>query len=107
VIVAEPAVEIVPAVAKKLALVDPAVTVTDAGTVSSEVLLNNVTTAPPLGAAAESETLQEVDWPELKLAMLHATPVNVGSAGAETTNVADIVVVATTGPFIPPVRPLT
>jgi hypothetical protein len=75
----------VPAVTVKLALVvNPAATVTDAGTVSSELLLDNVTTAPTLGAAAESETLQEADWPEFKLVGLHATPVTVGSAGADS-----------------------
>jgi hypothetical protein len=39
--------ESVPAVAAKLAVVEPLATVTDPGTTSAAVLLDSVTTAPP------------------------------------------------------------
>jgi hypothetical protein len=42
---------IVPLVAVNVAVGDPAVTVTVAGTVIAVLLLNRVTTAPPVGAA--------------------------------------------------------
>jgi hypothetical protein len=45
-------------VAEKLALVSPAATVTEVGTVTSFELLDRVTTWPPVGAAAFSSTLQ-------------------------------------------------
>ncbi|MFY9725184.1 MAG: hypothetical protein WAJ87_06795 [Bryobacteraceae bacterium] len=43
--------EIVPVVALNVAVVDPAATVTDAGTVKAVSLLERVAFAPPLGAA--------------------------------------------------------
>jgi hypothetical protein len=46
------------AVAVKDALVEPAATVTDAGTVTALLLLASVTLAPPLGAAALRVTVQ-------------------------------------------------
>jgi hypothetical protein len=42
---------IVPLVAAKVAVVDPAATVADAGTVSAAALLASTTLAPPVGAA--------------------------------------------------------
>jgi hypothetical protein len=42
---------IVPLAAAKVVVVDAAATVTDAGTVSADSLLDRVTLAPPLGAA--------------------------------------------------------
>jgi hypothetical protein len=45
-------------VAVKLAVVDPAATVTEAGTVTAELLLARLTANPPLGAAAFSVTVQ-------------------------------------------------
>ena len=45
-------------VALNPAVVDPAGTVTEAGTVTDELLLDSVTTAPPAGAAAVSVTVQ-------------------------------------------------
>ena len=45
------------AVALKLAVVFPDVTVTDAGTVSNPLLLPSVTVVPPVGAAEEMVTV--------------------------------------------------
>jgi len=41
----------VPLVALKVAVIEPAATVTAAGTVSAAALLDKVTLAPPVGAA--------------------------------------------------------
>ena len=46
------------AVALKVAVVDPAVTVTDGGTVSDALLLASVTLDPPAGAVWVSVTVQ-------------------------------------------------
>ncbi len=46
-------------VAVKLVVVEPAATVTEAGTVTDELLLARLTVKPPLGAAALSATVQE------------------------------------------------
>ena len=46
------------AVAGKFALIAPAATVTDAGTVTEALLLARLTTSPPLAAAAFSVTVQ-------------------------------------------------
>jgi hypothetical protein len=46
------------AVAVKVALVDPAATVTEAGTLAEALLLDRLTLAPPPGAAAVSVTVQ-------------------------------------------------
>ncbi len=46
-------------VAAKVAVVEPAATVTEAGTVTDELLLAKLTANPPLGAAALSATVQE------------------------------------------------
>jgi hypothetical protein len=61
------------AVALKVALVAPAATVTDVGTVSRVLLLARVTTKPPVGAAWVSVTVQVLTalWP--RLAGLQAT----------------------------------
>ena len=58
---------IVPVVALKLADVAAAATVTEAGTVSVELVLVSVTLAPPVGAAWVKVTVQVVDelWPRL------------------------------------------
>ena len=56
----------VPAVAVKVAVVESAGTVTEAGTVKAAVLLvDNVTTVPEAGAAAVNVTVQLVVEPEL------------------------------------------
>src|SRR5271170_1672704 len=55
------------AVALKVAVVAPAVTVTDAGTVSEALLLESVTLDPPVGATWVSVTVQVLTplWPRL------------------------------------------
>ena len=57
----------VPVVALKVADVAAAATVTEAGTVSVELVLVSVTLAPPVGAAWVKVTVQVVDelWPRL------------------------------------------
>jgi hypothetical protein len=67
-------------VAVKLALVAPAATVTDVGVVSAELLSDTLTTAPPLGAAAESVTVQVEPAPDVKLEGEHWSPETVGVA---------------------------
>lgn len=52
------------AVAEKIAEVAPAATVTEAGTVRAALLSERVTDWPPVGAAPERVTVQEVDPPE-------------------------------------------
>src|SRR5581483_4683886 len=50
--------------ALKPAVVEPAGTVIEPGTVTDELLLDKVTTCPPAGAGALSATVQaSVDWP--------------------------------------------
>jgi hypothetical protein len=71
VMVALPALEIVVAVAWKLALVAPAATVTDAGTVNELLFSERATTAPPLGAARDSDTVQVADAPDVRLVGVH------------------------------------
>ena len=76
--VAVAAAEVVPAVAVKLAEVEPAGTLTEACTGSSTLLLDRPTVAPPVGAPPESVTVQDVACPEPKLVGLQATLVKVG-----------------------------
>ena len=62
------------AVALKVAVVAPAATVTDAGTVSKVLLLASVTLAPPVGAAWLKVTVQVLAALGARLAGLQATP---------------------------------
>lgn len=80
---AVPAEEMVPAVAVKLALVEPAGTVTEPCTGSRALLLDSPTAAPPLGAILESVTVQDVDCPELRLVGEQVRPVNAIGAARE------------------------
>ena len=57
--------------AVKEAVINAAGTVTDDGTVSAGLLLVSVMTAPPAGAGCVSDTVQEADEFDPKLAGLH------------------------------------
>jgi hypothetical protein len=72
--------ETVPAVATKLAMVEPFATVTDPGTTSAAVLLESVTTAPPDPAAFESVATQFEAAPEARLVGKQATDIKAGGA---------------------------
>ena len=72
-------VVIVPAVAVNVLLVAAAETVTDAGTVSNALLLERVTTVPPVGAACDRVTVQ-VDVPaDPRLVGVHDSELTVGA----------------------------
>ena len=62
------------AVALKVAVVEPAATVTEAGTISEALLLARVTDDPPVGAACVSVTVQVLTALCPRLVGLHATP---------------------------------
>ena len=68
-------------VAVKLTVVAPAATVTEAGTVTAELLLVRLTTKPPVGAAALSPTVHvSVPAPVIDpLAQLNEDRVAVGA----------------------------
>jgi len=65
----------------KFALVAPAATVTLAGTVAAETLLERVTCEPPVGAAPLSVTVPVEEDPPVILVGLSATEESVGDAG--------------------------
>ena len=66
-------------VAAKLALLDPAGTVTEFGTVTAELLLANATASPPLAAAVFSVTVQlSVPAPVID-PFAHVNPVSTGT----------------------------
>ena len=69
------------------ALVLPAGTVTDAGTVTYDELSDSVTTAPPVGAAPVSVTVPCEGLPPVTLAGLKLTELRVAAAGV-TVSVA-------------------
>ena len=62
------------AVALKVAVVDPAATVTDAGTVSEALLLASVTLDPPAGAVWVNVTVHVLTALCPRLVGLHAKP---------------------------------
>jgi hypothetical protein len=72
-----------PAVALKVAEIAPAATVTDAGTVTTAVLLLRPTAAPPLGAAWVKVTVQVVVLPEPSVAGVHVTEITPAPARTE------------------------
>jgi hypothetical protein len=67
------------AVALKVAVVDPAAAVTDAGTVSEVLLLASVTAEPPAGAAVFKVTVQLAAVLVFRLTGLQATDEIVGT----------------------------
>ena len=70
-----------------VAVVAPAATVTLAGVAEEALLSDNVTTAPPAGAAVLSVTVPVEELPPVTLAGLIDTAVSVGGAGV-TVSVA-------------------
>jgi hypothetical protein len=85
---------IVPAVAKKIAVVFPDPTVTDAGTVKEAALLDSVTVAPPV---FETVTVHVELPPDPRLAGAHVKPPSV-------TGVVSEIAVACVLPFSVAVR---
>ena len=79
VIVAAWSLPMVPAVAVKVAVVAPALTTTEAATGSSTLLLERATATPPVGAAAESVTVQLDMPPELNVVGVQASDDTVGA----------------------------
>lgn len=78
----------------KLALVAPAGTVTLAGTRAAPLLLERVTRAPPAGAGALSVTVPVEDpRPPTTLVGFSVKEETVGSGGAVTVNVIEVVCV--------------
>ena len=73
-------VETIPALTLKLAALEPAVTVTDGGIVSSLLFSISATVEPPVGAASDKPTLQVVAPPEASAVDEHWNLVRV-SAG--------------------------
>jgi len=81
-------VDIVRAVAEKVALDDPARTVTLEGTMSKAGLVfMSATCAPPHGAALLSVTVQVVFWEDAIEAGLQLKPDNVAVVGAAAVKV--------------------
>jgi len=74
------------AVALNVAVVAPAATVTDGGTVSAVLLLARVTLDPPRGAVWVSVTVQVLTAPGPRVAGTHATPEISTAAGTLIVN---------------------
>ena len=77
-----------PAVALKVAVVDPAETTTDEATTTEELLLLRPTVVPPVGAAAVRDTVQELAAPEGIVPGVQVRPARLGGA-AWMVSVAD------------------
>ncbi len=75
----------VPAVAVKLAVVAPAVTVTEAGTVSAALFEESPTDAPPVSAAEDSVTVQVEVAPDATELGEQDTPEIAGAGGVTVT----------------------
>ena len=73
--------------AVKVAVVAPTATLAELGTVKAEgIVLDRVTTAPPLGAALESVTVQVVEADAAREVLAHCS--EVGTAGATNDRAA-------------------
>ena len=68
-----------------MAVVDPAATVTEAGVVSAALLSDVVTLDPPVGAAADSVTVQVEVAPDTTLFGVQASLVTVTATGVTVT----------------------
>src|SRR5262249_19919020 len=77
----------VPALAVKLAVLAPAVTVTDAGTVSAPLFEESPTVDPPVTAGRDSVTLQLVVPPETTELGAHDKPETAGGGAVTVTEV--------------------
>jgi hypothetical protein len=75
----------VPAVAVKFAVVAPAATVTDAGTVSVPLLDESATDAPPVNAADVNVTVQVKVPPDTTELGEHVRPETTGAGGVTVT----------------------
>ena len=75
----------VPAVAVKFAMVAPALTVTDAGTVRAALLEESPTEAPPARAADVSVTVQEEVAPDTAELGEQDKPETAGAGGVTVT----------------------
>ena len=75
----------VPAVAVKVAVVTPAATVTETGTVSAVLLSDNVTVLPPVGAAFDNVTVH-VELPP--------DNTDVGAHWSEVTVMVEVIISA-------------
>jgi hypothetical protein len=82
---------IVPAVAVKLAVVDPAPTATDPGTVSAAVSLDSVTVPPPVFVKV---TVHVLVPPVPSVEGVQLNPAKVGSAGAVTVPPVPLMAIA-------------
>ncbi len=74
-----------PAWALNVAVVAPAGTAIEAGTVSAWLFAESVTVAPPLEVGDETVTMQVELAPEATLVGVHCNPVIAGSAGITVT----------------------
>ena len=75
----------VPVVTLKVAVAAPAATVTEAGTVRTALLLDKVTSAPPVGAAPDRVTVQVEELEPLRLEGLQDKELTVGKETPEVT----------------------
>jgi hypothetical protein len=90
-----------------VALVAPAVTVTLAGAVAADALLERETTAPPLGAAPLSVTVPVDDVPPLTLVGLSATEDSATAVAGFTVSEAVLVVPLYEAEMVTGVEPVT
>jgi len=77
-------------VAVKLAVVEPAATVTEVGTVSAALLSESATLEPPVGAACDNVTVQVALPPELTVAGVHCSADTVTRGVMVTGEVAEV-----------------
>ena len=80
----------VPAVAVKLAIVEPAATVMEAGTGSAVLLSETATLEPPVGAACDNVIMQVVLPPGVIVAGVHCKVVTVICGVTVTGEVAEV-----------------
>jgi len=77
-------------VAVKLAVVEPAATVTEAGTGSAVLLDETATPEPPVGATCDNVIVQVVLPPEVIVAGVHCKVVTVTGGVTVTAEVAEV-----------------